>query len=195
MLTTNRDVSELLVRHPDVDKITFTGSTVAGRKIASIAGGRMARFTMELGGKSPAVVLEDYDVEKAATTLADSYFPNINGQVCHSLTRIIVPRVKHDAMVEALAARAEKFVPGDTFSAEAGMGPLASARQRDIVEGYVAKAIAEVAALAAGGKRPSELNPGVLHRADRVRQGGQRLDHRARGNLRPGPQRHRRRQR
>ncbi|MEM5431027.1 aldehyde dehydrogenase [Cupriavidus oxalaticus] len=162
VITAERDVSEALVRSPDVDKITFTGSTAAGRRIASIAGDRVARVTLELGGKSPAVILDDYDVETAAATLGNSYFGYNTGQICHSLTRIIVPRAKHNAMVEALSAIARQIVLGDPLAAETTSGPLASARQRDTVERFVGKGVEEGAVLAAGGKRPPHLARGFF---------------------------------
>lgn len=163
VVTADRDVSEELVRHPGVDKITFTGSTGAGRRIASIAGDRVARVTLELGGKSPAVVLDDYDIEMAAATLGNSYFGYNTGQICHSLTRVIVPRAKHDQMVEALANIARKIVVGDPFADDTTSGPLASARQRETVERYVAKGIAEGATLVTGGKRPENPKKGYFY--------------------------------
>ncbi|MFJ4376501.1 aldehyde dehydrogenase [Pseudomonas japonica] len=162
MLTAERDVSEALVSHPDVDKITFTGSTAAGRRIGAVAAERVARVTLELGGKSPAVVLDDYDIESAAKALGTPYFSYLSGQVCASLTRIIVPRAKHDAMVEALVGAAREAVPGDPFAADTSMGPLASQRQRDAVERLVAQSIADGAQLATGGGRPRHLRRGFF---------------------------------
>ena len=98
VLTAEREVSERLVRHPGVDKITFTGSTAAGRRIASICGDRIARCTLELGGKSPAIILDDYDLDAAAKSLSVSARA-LNGQVCSSLTRLIVSRSRHDDFV------------------------------------------------------------------------------------------------
>jgi aldehyde dehydrogenase (NAD+) len=97
VLTADREVSELLVRDPRVDKITFTGSTAAGRRIASICGERIARCTLELGGKSAAVILDDMDIATAAQTLsrAECF---LSGQVCSSLTRIVVTRQRHDEL-------------------------------------------------------------------------------------------------
>lgn len=158
-LTADREVSEALVRHPDVDKITFTGSTASGRKVASICGDRIARVTLELGGKSPAVVLDDYDIEAAAKSIAGTY-NFLSGQVCDSLTRIIVPRQRHDQMVEALSGIANGLKVGNAFDPDVVVGPLATSRQRDRVEGYIAKGRAEGATLAAGGKRPAHLNLG-----------------------------------
>src|SRR5689334_10617601 len=161
IVTADRAVSELLVRHPDVDKVTFTGSTAAGRKIAAICGERIARCTLELGGKSAAVILDDFDVEKAAKLIAGraSY---LTGQVCSSLTRIVVSQKRHDAMVEALSESFGKVKVGNPFDAATEMGPLAMSRQRDRVEGYIAKGKAEGATLAAGGRRPAHLNRGYF---------------------------------
>lgn len=162
MLTADRDVSETLVRHPNVDKITFTGSTGAGRRIGTLAADRVARVTLELGGKSPALVLDDYDVETAAKALGAPYFGYLSGQVCHSLTRIIVPRDKHDAMVEALVAAARGMVLGDPFDEATSMGPLATAAQRGVVERMVTQGLAEGAQLVTGGKRPAQLDHGFF---------------------------------
>jgi aldehyde dehydrogenase (NAD+) len=159
VVTADRDVSELLVRHPDVDKITFTGSTAAGRRIASLCGERIARCTLELGGKSAAVILDDMDLETAATTLARAEC-GLNGQVCSSLTRIIVTRDRHDEMVDALAAKFSQTRVGDPFDEQTQLGPLVSERQRDRVEGYIAAGVAEGATLAAGGARPQHLDRG-----------------------------------
>src|ERR1700685_2352887 len=102
VVTADREVSELLVRNPGIDKITFTGSTAAGRRIASLCGERIARCTLELGGKSAAVVLDDMDLQAAAGAItgAECF---LSGQVCSSLTRIIVSRSRHDDLVDALA--------------------------------------------------------------------------------------------
>ena len=102
VVTADREVSELLVRDPRVDKITFTGSTAAGRRIASLCGERIARCTLELGGKSAAVILDDMDLATAAGTLARAEC-FLSGQVCSSLTRIVVSQRRHDELVEALA--------------------------------------------------------------------------------------------
>ena len=159
ILTANREVSELLVRHPGVDKVTFTGSTAAGRKIASICGERIARCTLELGGKSAAVILDDFDIGKAAATIS-AYAGFLTGQVCSSLTRIVVTKQRHDAMVDALAASFSKVKVGDPYEATTAMGPLAMSRQRDRVEGFIAKGKAEGAKLATGGGRPKHLDRG-----------------------------------
>lgn len=159
VVTADREVSELLVRSPDVDKITFTGSTAAGRRIASLCGERIARCTLELGGKSAAVILDDFDVEAAAAAIVGPAC-SMTGQVCSSLTRIVVQRDRHDALVDALAARFKAVKVGDPFDPESGIGPVAVARQRDRIERLIATGIAEGATLATGGGRPSHLNRG-----------------------------------
>ena len=159
MVAADRQVSELLVRDPRVDKISFTGSTAAGRRIAAICGERVARCSLELGGKSAAVVLDDYDIETAATTLSAAEC-TLAGQVCGSLTRIVVSRDRHDQMAEALASTFSKVRVGDPFSPDTQMGPLVSRRQQDRVEGYIAKGLAEGATLLTGGGRPGHLDRG-----------------------------------
>ena len=159
VVTADREVSELLVRDPGVDKITFTGSTAAGRRIASICGERIARCTLELGGKSAAVILDDMDIPTAAATLATAECM-LTGQVCSSLTRIVVTRRRHDEMVEALAGAFSGVRVGDPFDPDTQMGPLVAERQRDRVEGYIAKGKADGATLATGGGRPNHLERG-----------------------------------
>jgi aldehyde dehydrogenase (NAD+) len=159
VVTADREVSELLVRDPNVDKISFTGSTAAGRRIASICGERIARCTLELGGKSAAVILDDMDIETAARTLSQAEC-FLSGQVCSSLTRIVVPRDRHDELVEALAGTFSQVRVGDPFDPQTQMGPLVASRQRDRVEGYIAKGIADGAKLATGGGRPKDIERG-----------------------------------
>jgi aldehyde dehydrogenase (NAD+) len=159
VVTADRAVSELLVRDPRVDKIAFTGSTAAGRRIASLCGERIARCTLELGGKSAAVILDDMDLQVAADVLAEAECM-LSGQVCSSLTRIVVSRHRHDELVDALASNFSQVRLGNPFDPDAQMGPLAASRQRDRVEGLIAKGIAEGATLATGGGRPSHLDRG-----------------------------------
>ncbi|MDP1795371.1 MAG: aldehyde dehydrogenase [Acidimicrobiales bacterium] len=161
VVTADREVSELLVRDPRVDKITFTGSTVAGRRIASICGERIARCTLELGGKSAAVILDDMDLDAAAKTLARAEC-FLAGQVCSSLTRIIVSQSRHDQLLEALAANFSAVRVGDPFDPETQMGPLVAERQRDRVLGYIAKGVEDGATLATGGGRPAHLERGYF---------------------------------
>jgi aldehyde dehydrogenase (NAD+) len=159
MLTADRAVSEALVRDPRVDKITFTGSTDAGRRIASICGDRVARCTLELGGKSAAVILDDVDLETSARTLVRAECL-LSGQSCSSLTRIIVTQERHDDLVDALATAAREVQVGDPFESATRMGPLVSDRQRERVERYIARGISEGGTLAAGGGRPDHLPRG-----------------------------------
>jgi acyl-CoA reductase-like NAD-dependent aldehyde dehydrogenase len=161
LVTADRDASERLVRHPDVDKIGFTGSSAVGKRIASICGERVARCTLELGGKSAAVILDDYDVATAAESLVGSAVA-MTGQICSSLTRIIVNKRQHDKLVDALSAGFEVVKVGDPFAADTGMGPLAMGRQRDKVEGMVGQAVRDGSKLVTGGKRPAHLNRGFF---------------------------------
>ena len=161
VLTADRGASEALVRNPGVDKIAFTGSSATGMAIAAILAGRMARYTMELGGKSAAIVLDDYDIATAAQAIA-SRACDLTGQVCASLTRVIVPQHRHDQMVEALAAEFRAIKVGDPFDASAQMGPLATALQRQRVERHIARARCDGFQLAVGGGRPPHLSRGFF---------------------------------
>jgi aldehyde dehydrogenase (NAD+) len=159
LITAERAVSELLVRHAGVDKVSFTGSTTAGRRIGAICGDRIARCTLELGGKSPAIILDDYDVETFARAISASS-AILSGQVCAALTRVIVTGHRQAALVDTLRSEFSKICVGDPFEEKTNMGPLATVRQRDRVEGYIAKGLAEGAGLAAGGGRPKHLERG-----------------------------------
>jgi aldehyde dehydrogenase (NAD+) len=161
VITADRDVSELLVRHPGVDKVAFTGSSAAGRRIAAICGDRMARFTLELGGKSAAVILDDFDVDAAARAISGPACW-LSGQVCSSLTRIVVSRARHDQLVDALSAVFGKLKVGDPFDPTVQMGPVAMRRQRDRIEGIIARGKASGATLAVGGGRPAHLPHGFF---------------------------------
>jgi aldehyde dehydrogenase (NAD+) len=114
---------------------------------------------LELGGKSAAVILDDYDIGAAAQTISQ-FAPMLTGQVCSSLTRIVVTRKRHDQMVDALSSQFNNIKVGDPFDSSVQMGPLAMRRQRDRVEGYIAKGKAEGAKLASGGARPAHMNRG-----------------------------------
>ncbi|WP_404476831.1 aldehyde dehydrogenase [Novosphingobium sp. BL-52-GroH] len=157
----DRAASEALVRNPGVDKIGFTGSSATGRRIAEILGGRMARYTLELGGKSAAIVLDDYDIETAARDIAERAC-DMSGQVCASLTRVVVPGHRAEAMADALGAAFSNVVVGDPFDTATQMGPVATRIQRDRVEGYIAKGKAAGFRVAAGGGRPAHLNRGFF---------------------------------
>jgi betaine-aldehyde dehydrogenase len=161
VVTADRSVSELLVRDCRVDKVSFTGSVAAGRRIGAICGDRIARMTLELGGKSAAVVLDDYDVDDAAQALVGPACA-MTGQNCGSLTRIVVTRSRHDRLVEALSARFSAVPVGDPFDPTIGMGPVAMARQLDRIERLIAIGCKEGARLATGGGRPAHLVRGYF---------------------------------
>ena len=161
VVTADREVSELLVVDPRVDKITFTGSTAAGRRIGSIVGGRIGRITLELGGKSAAVVLDDADIEATARSLALSEL-HLSGQACLSLTRVVVQRDKHDEMLEAIAEVFRQVAVGSALAEGTEMGPLATAAQLERVTGYIELGKQSGAVLAAGGGRPKDLPCGYF---------------------------------
>jgi betaine-aldehyde dehydrogenase len=161
VVTADSEASEALVRHPGIDKISFTGSSATGTHIASLLGARMARYTLELGGKSAAIVLGDYDVETAARTIAGNAC-DMTGQVCASLTRMIVIRDRHDRFVDALSAAFAAVKVGDPFDPATQMGPLATGRQRDRVLGYIARGRDAGYRIAAGGGRPAHLSRGYF---------------------------------
>ena len=159
IVTADRINSERLVRHPGVDKIAFTGSSAAGKRIASLCTERVARFTLELGGKSAGVILDDYDIEKAAQSIAGPACA-LTGQICSSLTRIIVTRHRHDALVDALSSIFKAVRIGDPFDPQTRLGPLATGRQRERVENLISRAISAGTTLATGGHRPAHLPRG-----------------------------------
>lgn len=149
------EVGEAIATHPDIDMLSFTGSTRAGRRVAELAAGTIKRVTLELGGKSPNVILDDADLARAVQDgLAKCYLNS--GQTCSALTRMLVPRDKL-AEVEDIAVRAaESFTPGDPFDGATRLGPVASAAQRDKVRGYINKGVEEGAKLLTGGAEPPQ---------------------------------------
>ncbi|PQA86072.1 aldehyde dehydrogenase [Hyphococcus luteus] len=156
----DRAASDHLVCNHGVDKVSFTGSTVAGKRIASVCGERIARCTLELGGKSAAIVRDDYSTEEAAKLLS-STITVFSGQVCAMLSRAIVPRKRHDELADAIAGEMKKIKIGPSTDPETQLGPLAMGRQRDRVEGYIEKG-KETADLVTGGQRPSHMNRGYF---------------------------------
>lgn len=144
-------VGDALVRHPDVNLVSFTGSTAAGRTIATAAGGAPKRVVLELGGNAPVVIYDDIDLEAALPILTNGVLFNA-GQECMSATRILVSEKIHDTFVEALAASLAKTVVGDAQDAETVLGPLISESQRARVEKMVADRPAH-AQVVTGGKR------------------------------------------
>jgi aldehyde dehydrogenase (NAD+) len=161
---TGAGVGETLVAHPEVDMISLTGSTVAGRRIGAVAAETIKRVSLELGGKSPLIVLDDADMVEAVSAGLLACYLN-SGQTCIALTRMIVPRSKL-AEVEAVAkAGVESMIVGDPFDPATVLGPLVSAAQRDRVVGYIEKGIAEGARLVTGGPTaPAGLKTGFFVR-------------------------------
>ena len=144
-----------LVDHPDVDKVTFTGSPAVGRQILRSAAGNLKRVTLELGGKSANIIFPDADLEAASRTAAAAIFFN-SGQVCSAGSRILVHEAIYDEMVERLAARAAAIRVGDPRDPSTGMGPLVSDAQMRRVLDYIDIGKREGASLVAGGKRHGE---------------------------------------
>ncbi|MCX4092588.1 aldehyde dehydrogenase [Nocardia sp. alder85J] len=154
-----REVGEHLVTHPGVDKIAFTGSTAAGKRIMSLCGDQVKRVSLELGGKSAALVLDDADLAAVLPPLVKGGM-HLSGQVCGAHTRVLIPRARYAEAVEYAAAAADSVVVGDPHDPATLVGPLVAERQRDRVESYVASALADGARIAAGGRRPEHLPRG-----------------------------------
>jgi aldehyde dehydrogenase (NAD+) len=159
IVAAGREVGEHLVRHPDVDKIAFTGSTAAGRRIASICGEQLKRVTLELGGKSAAIILDDADLPSTIANLMPGALMN-NGQACVAQTRILASRRRYREVADALVAAVRAWTVGDPMDPATLCGPLVAARQRERVEAYIALGKQEGATLACGGARPKNLAKG-----------------------------------
>jgi aldehyde dehydrogenase (NAD+) len=152
VVAADREVSEELVRHPMVDKVSFTGSTRAGRRIAALCGEQLKRCSLELGGKSAAIVLPGADLDTVIPALAPSTMAN-NGQTCINQTRVLAPIDVYRTVVEALRETIGAFEVGDPADPAVDVGPLISDVQRARVEGYIAKGREEGARLVLGGGR------------------------------------------
>ena len=144
-------VGAALVKHPDVDKISFTGSTEVGRQIMKMAADTNKRITLELGGKSPNVIFADADLKAAVRGAQTGIFYG-KGEVCAAGSRLLVERSVHDQVVSQLAEGAKKLTPGDPLDKNTRMGALVSRKQQETVLGYVKKGLDEGATLVAGGK-------------------------------------------
>jgi len=156
----HREASDHLVCNPGVDKVSFTGSTVAGKRIASVCGSRIARYTLELGGKSAAIVRDDFSAEETAKLMTNT-ITLLSGQVCAMLSRLIVPRGRQDEIADAIAAEMQKVKIGYSDDPTTQLGPLAMKRQLERVEGYIEEG-RKTADLVTGGNRPSHLNQGYF---------------------------------
>jgi aldehyde dehydrogenase (NAD+) len=155
-----RETGDYLIRHPGIDKVSFTGSTAVGRHIGEVCGAQLKRVTLELGGKSAAIVLDDVVLDdEMLDSLVQSGLMN-NGQVCGAQSRILAPRARYDEVVEALGAKVGALKVGDALDDTTEVGPLVAERQRDRVEGYLEAGRAEGARVVVGGGRPSDLDHG-----------------------------------
>ncbi|MEU5480118.1 aldehyde dehydrogenase [Streptomyces mirabilis] len=160
VLPADRETSEYLVSHKDVDKIAFTGSTRAGRRIASIAGEQLKRVSLELGGKSAAIILPDADIEKAVAGVKFGSLLN-NGESCIAQTRILAPRSRYEEVVAALKELVESLKVGDPNDPDTFIGPMIRPDQQERVRTYIQLGIEEGARLVAGGPQiPEGLEKG-----------------------------------
>ncbi|MFJ6213531.1 aldehyde dehydrogenase [Streptomyces sp. NPDC092296] len=158
-LPAEREVGEYLVTHPGVDKVAFTGSTAAGRRIGALCGGLLRPVTLELGGKSAAILLEDAPLPLFLDHLLDLSFNN-NGQTCTNNTRLLVPRSRYEEVVDAVTETVAGWRTGDPLDPETVIGPVAGAAARDRVEGYIRRGREEGARITTGGGRPAGLDHG-----------------------------------
>ena len=157
-------VGEAIAAHPDVAMVSFTGSTVAGKRVTQLAAETVKRVTLELGGKSANVYLDDADFSKVGRLAVALTFQNA-GQMCSALTRLVVPRDRQDEVVEQLRAAAESYTVGDPAAPETKLGPVVSERQRDRVRDYIRTGIEEGATLVTGGPdAPDGLDRGYYVR-------------------------------
>jgi aldehyde dehydrogenase (NAD+) len=157
-------IGERLASHPDVDLVSFTGSTAAGRRVSELASQTVKPCALELGGKSPNVILDDADLETAVKNGVSNCFLN-SGQTCSALTRMLVPRAKLALAEEIAQQAAESFTPGDPFDADTRLGPVVSDQQRKTVRQYIEQGLAEGAKLVTGGSQaPEGLDRGYFVR-------------------------------
>lgn len=153
-------IGEALVAHPDVDMVSFTGSTRAGKRISEVASATIKRVALELGGKSASVILDDADLPSAVKGTVTACFLN-SGQTCSAHTRMLVPESRYEEAAKIAVEVAKNFTIGDPFGGSAKLGPLISEAQRDRVRGYIRKGIEEGAELLCGGPdAPADLPKG-----------------------------------
>jgi aldehyde dehydrogenase (NAD+) len=150
---TGPDVGEAMAAHPGIDMISFTGSTRAGKRVSEVASGTVKRVALELGGKSPNVILDDADLMRAVPDGIGKCFLN-SGQTCSALTRMLVPRERLPEVEAIAAATLEHFPVGDPLQPGSALGPLVSEAQRERVRGYIRRGVEEGARLVAGGEDP-----------------------------------------
>ncbi|HSD43184.1 MAG TPA: aldehyde dehydrogenase family protein [Burkholderiales bacterium] len=143
-------VGEALVKHPDVDMVSFTGSTRAGKRVSELASATVKRVALELGGKSASIVLDDADLAAAVKGTVSACFLN-SGQTCSAHTRLLVPESRYAEAARLAAEEAQKYTLGDPLDEKTKLGPLTSAAQRERVRGYIRRGIEEGAEVLAGG--------------------------------------------
>ena len=154
----DREVGAYLVSHPGVDKVSFTGSTAAGRSVGKACAELLRPVTLELGGKSAAIILDDVDLDAIWPGLQFITLMN-NGQACVAGSRVLAPVARYQEVVEALAEKVSALKVGDPLDRTTEVGPMATSEHRDKVEGYIAKGKNE-GRLVAGGRRPQEISRG-----------------------------------
>ena len=159
-----REIGEVLSCHPDVDMVSFTGSTRAGVRVSELASSSVKRVTLELGGKSANIILDDADIAKASGSAIYSCFSN-SGQECSALTRLLIPESKRDEVIEIISTKVAKYAVGDPLDESMRCGPMVSKRQQQSVASYIASGIEEGATLIAGGQGvPEGLDSGCFVR-------------------------------
>ena len=159
-----REIGEVLSNHPDVDMVSFTGSTGAGVRVSELAAPSVKRVTLELGGKSANIILDDADIAKAASASIHACFGN-SGQECSALTRLLVPESKKQEIVEVITAKMEKYSVGNPMDESKRCGPMVSSRQQESVSSFIAAGIEEGATLLVGGLgMPDGLDKGYFVR-------------------------------
>jgi aldehyde dehydrogenase (NAD+) len=160
---TGETVGERMASHPLVDKVTFTGSTESGKRVLSLTAQSIKNTTLELGGKSATIFLDDVDLDLAVDAAIWGCFMNA-GQICYATTRALVPENLYDAFVEKITAKVKRIKVGDPMDPQTTMGPLVSQERRARVERYIAEGAREGARLACGGGRPEGLAKGFFVR-------------------------------
>ncbi|MFC4256764.1 aldehyde dehydrogenase family protein [Altererythrobacter xixiisoli] len=156
-----REASNHLIHSNDIDKVSFTGSSAAGMHIASVCGGKMTRCSLELGGKSAAIIRDDFPIEAAAGILGNT-ITVMSGQVCAMLSRAIVTKDRHDELAQAIAGVMKGIKIGNSEDPETQLGPLAMKRQLERVEMYIEEGKKSGAELVTGGQRPAHMNKGYF---------------------------------
>ncbi len=190
VLPGGRELGEALVAHPGVDKVSFTGSTAAGRQVAASCGASLKRVGLELGGKSAAIVLDDADAAVVAAGIRTAGLMN-SGQACVAQTRVLVARSRYDEVIDALASMVDDIPVGDPSDPATEVGPLVARRQQDRVRGYIDAGQGEGARLVVGGAElPAGVDRGLVRAADPLRRGRQPHADRPGGDLRAGAVRH-----